>query len=188
MSESNRREDFRVEMTVPVNWKILTDVEIEILKEGMGNTLFKQSGIPSPIKSFLDETTRGSKDEQLYLALELLNNKLDFIIEQLLSGSSCESKGHDTIMEISASGLKFASEKKFEEGTLLKMELILPGITQYNMEIVTEILRVTKKEDQYINAARIVQIKDDARDSIVQLVFKKQRLDIRNKQNPEDVD
>ena len=68
------------------------------------------------------------------------------------------------------------------------MELILPGITQYNMELITEILRVTKKEDQYINAARIVQIKDDARDSIVQLVFKKQRLDIRNKQNPEDVD
>ena len=188
MSESNRREHFRVELTVPVKWKILTDDEIEILKKGKGNTLFKQSGIPSPIESFLDETVKGSKDEQLFLALQLLNNKLDFIIEQILSRPSCEPIGHDKIMEISASGLKFTSEEKFEEGTLLKMELIMPGIVQYNMELITEILRATKNEEQYINAARIVYIKEDARDSIVQLIFQKQRMDIRNKKNLEDLD
>lgn len=188
MSESNRREHFRVEITVPVKWKILTDDEIKILNKGMGNNLFKQSGIPSPIESFLDETTKGSKDEQLYLSLQLLNNKLDFIIEQLLSKPSCEPVGHDKIMEISASGLKFASEERFKEGTLLKMELIMPGVVQYNMELITEILRATKKEDQYINAARIVYIKDDARDSIIKLIFQKQRMDIRNKKNLEDLD
>ncbi len=188
MSESNRREHFRVEMTVPVKWKILADDEIEIVKKGMGSTLFKQSGIPSPIDSFLDETEKGSNNEQLFLALQLLNNKIDYIIEHLLSRSSLETAGHDKIMEISASGLKFASEEIFEEGTLLKMELIMPGIVQYNMELIAEIIRSTKKEDQYINAARIVYIKDDSRDSIVKLVFQKQRMDIRNKKNLEDLD
>lgn len=188
MSESNRREHFRVEMTVPVRWKILSDDEIELVKSGMGNILFKQSGIPSPIESFLDETTRGSREEQLFLSLQLLNNKLDFIIENLLSAPSNENFGHDKVMEISASGLKFSSEEQFEEGTVLKMELIMPGIVQYNMELITEIIRSTKKNNQYINAASIVYIKEDARDSIVKLVFQKQRMDIRHKKNLEDND
>ncbi len=188
MSESNRREHFRVEMTVPVKWRILTDDEVDIVKNGMGNTLFKQSGIPSPIESFLGEAVKGSKDEQLFLAFQLLNNKLDYIIEHLLFRPSSEQTGHDKIMEISASGLKFASDEKFEEGTFLKMELLMPGIVQYNMELITEIIRSTKKDAQHINAARIVYIKDDARDSIVNLVFQKQRMDIRNKKNLEDKD
>ena len=188
MSESNRREHFRVEMTVPVRWKVLTHNEIELVKNGMGNALFKESGIPSPIESFLEETAKGSKDEQLFLALQLLNNKLDFIIDHLLSGPSNESTGHDKLMEISASGLKFFSEERFEEGTYLKMELIMPGIIQYNMELITEIIRSMKKDNQYVSAARIVHIKEDARDSIVKLVFQKQRMDIRSKKNLEDMD
>ena len=188
MSESNRREHFRVEMTVPVKWKILTDDEIETVKNGMGDTLFKQSGIPSPIESFLDETVKGSKDEQLFLALQLLNNKLDFIIDQILSRTSFEINEHDKIMDISASGLKFSSIEKFEEGTFLKMELIMPGIVHYNMELIAEIIRTTQKDNQYLSAAKIVHIKDDARDSIVKLIFQKQRMDIRNKKKMEDLD
>ncbi len=180
MSDSNKREHFRVEMTVPVNWKILTDDEIKVLKNGMGATLFKQCGIPSPIDSFLEETTIGSKEEQLFLALKLLNNKLDYLIEQVLSKSSGSSRNNNNIMEISASGVKFFSDEAFKEGTFLLMELILPGVTQYNMELITEILRVTKKKDKYVNAAHIVCMKDDARDSIIKLVFQKQRMDIRN--------
>jgi hypothetical protein len=175
-------------MTVPVKWKILTDDEIETVKNGMGDILFKQSGIPSPIESFLDETVKGSKDEQLFLALQLLNNKLDFIIEQLLSRSSFEINCQDKVIEISASGLKFSSVEKFEEGALIKMELIMPGIVHYNMELIAEIIRTTKKDDQYISAAKIVHIKDEARDSIVKLVFQRQRMDIRNKKNMEDLD
>lgn len=186
MSDSNRRENFRVEITVPVRWEILTDDEIKTLKNGMGNDLFKQGGIPSPIETYLEETTHGSKDEHLFLALQLLNNKLDFIIEHLMSHTFDASPDHDNIMEISASGLKFASKEKFETGTLLKMEVILPGIVQYNIELITEILRVPEKGNLFINAARIVYIKDSTRDSIIKLIFNKQRMDIRNKNNPED--
>ncbi len=187
MSDINQREHFRVEMTVPVKWKILTDSEKEIVNKGMGNTLFREGGIPSPIDTFLEEASPGSKDEQLYQSLQLLNNKLDFIIEQMMSSSQNRISGNDNIMEISASGLKFSSEEKFEKGTMLKMELIMPGIVQYNMELITEIVRVTESDNRYINAASIVHIREDARDSIVKLVFQKQRIDIRNNRNSEDI-
>jgi hypothetical protein len=186
MPEINKREHFRVAITVPVKWKLLSEDETQLVKNGMGNSLFKQSGIPSPIDTILEETVKGSKDEQLFQALKLLNNKLDYIIEQILSRSTCESTGHDNIMEISASGLKFASEEEFKEGALLKMELIIPGIIQYHMELITEILRVTKNKDKNIYATRIVCIRDDAHDSIVKMVFQKQRVDIRNRKSPEE--
>jgi hypothetical protein len=186
MSEINKREHFRVEMTVPVKWKLLTEDEIQLVKNGMGNSLFKQCGIPSPIDTFLEETVKGSKDEQLFQAFQLLNNKLDYIIEHILSRPSCESTGHDNIMEISASGLKFSSEEEFRQGALLKMELIMPGIVQYHMELITEIVRVTKKNSKNIYATKIVCIRDDAHDSIVKMVFKKQRVDIRNRKFPEE--
>ena len=186
MSDINKREHFRVEMTVPVKWKLLTEDEVQLVKKGMGNTLFKQCGIPNPIDTFLEETVKGSKDEQVFQALQLLNNKLDYIIEQILSRPSCESTGHDNIIEISASGLKFSSEEEFREGALLKMELIMPGIVQYHMELITEILRATKKKDKNIYATRIVCIRDDAHESIVKMVFQKQRVDIRNRKFQEE--
>ncbi len=186
MSENNNRDHFRVEMTVPVRWKILNEDEIQILKKGMGDALFKQRGIPSPIDAFLDEVIHGSKDERILLALQLLNNKLDYIIENLLSRPAVQEYSQDYITEISASGLKFSSDEKLEEGMHLKMELILPGIVQYNMELVAEIIRITENNEKYINAARIVHIRDDARDSIIKLVFQKQRMDIRNIKNQED--
>jgi hypothetical protein len=186
MPEINKREHFRVEMTIPVKWKLLTEEEIQLVKKGMGNTLFKQYGIPSPIDTFLEETVKGSKDEQLFQSLQLLNNKLDYIIEHVLSKPSCESTGHDNIMEISATGIKFASEEEFREGALLKMELVMPSIVQYHMELITEILRVIKKKDKNVYATRIVCIRDDAHDSIVKMVFQKQRVDIRNRKYPEE--
>lgn len=186
MSESNKRDHFRVEMTVPVKWKILTDDEIKVLKNGKGSTLFKQSGMPSQIDSFLEEAIKGSQEEKIFSALKLLNNKLDYLIEQVLSKSSGRSSNNGNIMEISASGLKFNSEEGFKEGTFLLMELMLPGVAQYNMELITEILRVIKKKDKYENAARIVCMKDGDRDSIIKLVFQKQRMDIRNTKTQED--
>ncbi len=186
MPEINKRDHFRVEITVPVKWKLLSEDEIELVKNGMGNALFKQCGLPSPIDAFLEETPKGSKDEQLFQALKLLNNKLDYIIEQILSRPACDSKGQDNIIEISASGLKFASEEEFKEGALLKMEMIMPAVVQYNIELITEILRATKKRGKNIYATRIVCIRDDAHDSIIKMVFQKQRIDIRNRKSPEE--
>ena len=186
MDNDNRRENFRVELSVPVKWKILNEDEVKYIKNGMAASLFKESGIPSPIDKFLAEASPGSKDEQLYQAFQLLNNKLDFIIEHLMSRSDGNAAGHDDIIEISASGLKFSSDEKLDSGNILKMELIMPGIVQYKMELIAEVLRVTPKNGIYINAARIVFIKEDARDSIVKMVFQKQRIDIRNKKSLED--
>jgi hypothetical protein len=188
MEKINKRSHFRVEMLIPVKWEILDDEDTEKVKKGLGNTLFKQGGVLSPIEEYLDETVPGSKDEQLYLALQYLNNKLDFIIEQIMAKTEDKSLRHDDIIELSAAGLKFKTLEKIEIGSYLKMELMMPGVIQFGMELIAEVLRVMEDENGngYVIAARIACIKDDAKDSIVKMVFQKQRSDIRNNRRDQE--
>jgi hypothetical protein len=55
----------------------------------------------------------------------------------------------------------------------------MPKTLQYEMELIAEVVRVDEKGDSFINAARILVIEDEARDAIVQVVFQKQRKEIR---------
>ena len=179
MSYVNRRNHFRVEILVPVKWQVLNEEETELVKKGLGNTLFRHDDLPSLIDEFLEQVPPGSNEEQLYRSLQLLNNKLDFIIDQIFSKSIDSAPGQDDVIEISASGLKFTTKEHLDIHTFLKMNLIMPGVFQYQMEFIAEVLRVDEKDNGFIIAARIVHIDEEARDSIVKVVFHKQRMDIR---------
>ncbi len=189
MEQKNKRGHFRVDILIPVKWEVLDKEESETVKNGLGNTLFKQHGVPSPIEEYLENTVPGSKDEQFYLALQFLNNKMDFIIEQLMDRSMGKNLFQDSITELSAEGLKFRTREKIEPGMYIKMNLMMPGVIQFGMELIVEVLRVVEDKDEYITAGRIACIMDDARDSIVKLIFRKQRSDIRNhKQRLEEIE
>jgi len=179
MDPENRRKYFREELTVPARWQVLMDEEIKLVEKGMGSTLFKSAGLPDPIDEFLEEADLGSKEEQIYRCLQLINNKLDFIIDQMFLKSTENPPNLDEVIEISGSGLQFRSKKHVKPGTLLKMSLIMPKTLQYEMELIAEVVRVDEKGDSFINAARILVIEDEVRDSIVQVVFQKQRKEIR---------
>ena len=179
MNPENRRKYFREELTVPARWQVLMDEEIKLVEKGMGSSLFKSADLPDPIDEFLEETVPGSKEEQLYRCLQLINNKLDFIIDQMFLKSTENPPNLDEVIEISGSGLQFRSKKHLKPGTLLKMSLIMPETLQYEMELIAGVVRVDEKDDSFINAARILVIEDETRDSIVQVVFQKQRKEIR---------
>ena len=188
MNDTNRRNHFRVEILVPVKWHILNEEEMENVKKGHGRDLFKQNSLPTPIDEFLEQSAPGSKDEQLFQCLQLINNKLDFIINHMLPQTDDSLYNHDNIVEISASGLKFSTQDKIDKGSFLKMDLIMPGTHQYQVEIIAEALRVTDIKNKYIIAARILCINEDTRDSIIKMVFQKQRMDIRRlKTGEEDI-
>jgi hypothetical protein len=179
MSYSNRRDFFRALITVPVRWRALTPEEVRRVRQGQGHTLYSKSGIPSPIDEFIEEATPGSQEERLYRCLQLLNNKLDFVIEQVFHHSSGAPPSRDDVIDMSASGLKFTCREHLQKGVLLKMDLVMPGSFQFQMELVAEVVRVEAKEGGYVVAVRIVEIDEGSRESIVKVVFQKQRMDIR---------
>ncbi|MBW1768614.1 MAG: PilZ domain-containing protein [Deltaproteobacteria bacterium] len=179
MDPVNRRKYFRAEITVPVRWRALMDEEIKLVEKGTGSALFKSTDLPGPIDELMEEAVPGSKEEQLYRCLQLINNKLDFIIDQTLLKSTENPSDLDDVIEISGSGLKFTSRKYVKPGTLLKMSLIMPEALQYQMEFIAEVVRAEEKGNSFINAVKILVVKEDTRESIVQVVFQRQRKEIR---------
>lgn len=185
MSFENKRNHFRVEILVPVRWQTLNDEEAEIVRKGMGDSLLKTTSLPSPIDELIDQAAPGSESEQLYRSLKYLNNKLDFLIDQVISSSMSEHPVQDNVIEISASGLKFITKEPPGKGALLKMSLILPGTFQYQIDFIAQTVRIEKKAQSYIIAAKILHIAEGSRDSIINVVFQKQRQDIRTKKKAE---
>ena len=145
----------------------------------MGAKLFRKGPLPSPIDEFLEEAVPGTTEEILYRCLRLINNKLDFIIDQIFSKSTEDDYFRDEVIEMSGSGLKFTSRNPLEAGRLLKMNLIILETLQYETELIAEVVRAEEKEDRFVIAAKLVEIDEDARDSIIKVLFKNQRKEIR---------
>ena len=93
MASDNRRAYYRAQITIPLQWRILLPEESRIVRQGLGANLFRGSGVPNPIDEFLEQATPGSNEEHLYRCLQLVNNKLDFLIEHAFLAR--ESSGRD---------------------------------------------------------------------------------------------
>ncbi len=179
MGPDNRRKDFRIDIKLYSRWNALTVEETELIRRGMGSTLLKQKEMPSPIDKILQQTAPGSHEEQWYRSLQLINNKLDFIIENFFIESTESQRHQDKVTELSGSGLKFLTREKLALGTFLKMNLIMPGTFQYQVELIAEVLRVEQTGNMSEVAAQIEEIDEMAKDAIIKCVFQKQRQEIR---------
>jgi hypothetical protein len=186
MDHDNKRNHFRVDALMPVNWHILNEAEIDLVQKGLGCSLLTQNYFKSPIEQITEQVSSSMKNDHIYHSLNLLNNKLDYIINMMLSDYGPTSTG-DRILEISASGLKFRTVEKIDAGVYLKMRLLVSGTTYFQMEFIAKTLRVDKIDNGYLHAANIVCIDDDARDLIVKMIFQKQRVDIRRLKTNQEV-
>ncbi len=176
----NRRKYYRAEIVLPVSWEVLDRDQKALVEQGHGATLLKKGRPMSPIDEYLAKADPGSEEKHIYRCLQLVNNKLDFIIDQLMNRSQVQ-RPMDDVIEISGSGLKFLTDEPLSGGDVLRMELLVPESFHYHMELLAEVVRVEPVEDQYRVAAGIVAIEEECRDAIVQAVFKKQRQEIRDK-------
>lgn len=179
----NRRKYYRAEIVLPVSWEVLDPDQKALVEQGQGATLLNKGRLMSPIDEYLAKADPGSEEKHIYRCLQLVNNKLDFIIDQLMNRSRLQ-RPMDDVIEISGSGLKFLTDDPLAGGDVLRMELLMPESFHYHMELLAEVVRVEPVEDhQYRVAAGIVAIDEECRDAIVQAVFKKQRQEIRQERD-----
>ncbi|MBW1800060.1 MAG: hypothetical protein JRJ85_04950 [Deltaproteobacteria bacterium] len=181
MKSVNRRKYFRGEISVPARFQVLTDREVQMVEKGFGRTLFKHTDVPSPIEELLDQTIPGSSDEQLYRCLQLINNKLDFIIDQIFLKTSEVPLKRGDVTEISGSGIKFKASEYLRKGTLLKMDIVLPATLQYQIDLIAETVRLQEMSSGFVIAAKMIEIDEEARDAIIKVVLQRQRIDIRSR-------
>lgn len=194
MEVQNRRQYIRTSIILPAKCQILEEDEIDLVHKGEGKSLFRDRGHVSPIDEMVEQATPGSSEEALYRCLQLLNNKLDFIIDHLTFTERERRAFLKEVVEISGSGMKFTSEEPLAVGTLLKTDLIMPGSARFRVELIAEVLRVEEvkapesaRRDPYLVAAAFKEIDEDARDAIIKTVFDNQRKMIRlSKQEDEE--
>jgi len=185
MNVQNRRKFFRVKTLFPATWRMLNQEEIALINKGEGHRLLKTTDLPNPIDELIDRSSPGSEEEQLYKSLQFINRKLDFIIDQILSVSVDSLPEKNDVIEISASGLKFTSQKPLQSNDYVKMDVIMPGTFQYLIEFIAQVVRIEEKGPGFLVAAKIVEIDESAQDAIIQVVFQKQRKDIREQRIPQ---
>ena len=175
----NRRKFYRGKITVPARWQPLTEEDSRLVLDGKGSELFKQADLLNPLDEILERAEPGTSEKQILRCLQLLNNKLDFIIEQIFLKERETPPSRGDVIEISGSGLKFTSEKLLQKGTLLMMNLILPGTFEFQLELISEVLRSEDVGGGFVIAAKILEIREETRDEIIKVVLQKQRKEIR---------
>jgi hypothetical protein len=171
----NKRNYFRVELVLPVQWRELNSYETELVKNDSGCNLISRNLFQMETQKSLTS----NKEDHVSHAFQALNNKLNFIINSM-SGSD-QLPSDDRIVEISASGLKFRTKNNPGTGAFLRMSLIFPGLHHLQLDVITETMRIQKFDDGYLIAANILCIDENARDFLVKMIFEKQRADIRRK-------
>ena len=83
--------------------------------------------------------------------------------------------------------MKFTCREHVPGGSLLKLDLIMPATAQYQLEMIAEVVRVEARQGGYIVACSIMEIDEPSRESIIQVVFEKQRRDIRSAKGEQEV-
>jgi hypothetical protein len=178
----NKRSYFRVELVLPVKWRVLNSDEIDLIQNGSGSNLLQQNLFQAEIH----EDLALNKEDHGTRALQTLNDKLNFIINTMSGSDPLPSD--DRIVEISASGLKFRTKNNPGPGAFLKMDLSFQGFPHLHMGIITEAMRIQKSGNEYLIAANILCIDENERDLLIKMIFQKQRTDIRRKKTGTETD
>lgn len=185
MQTENRREYLRANVALSAQCRVLTREEADLIAEGDVASVL-QGGDSSPFEEIIDQMSTGSKEEHLYRCLKMMDNKLNFIIEQMISPHVRPRTSIEEVVELSGSGLKFVSKKPFPKEALLRMDLIMPGTFEFKVEFIAKVVRVYEMDlskegaiQEYYVAAQFAEIHERARDAIIETIFKKQRKMIR---------
>ena len=175
-----------MELNIPAKWQTLTYEETKLVREGYGSQLFRRYHFPTPIDELLEQVDPGSPEEKLYRCVQLISNKLDFIIDQMQQEPSSSLSSLADIVEMSGSGLRFICREYLPEGGLLKMDLVIPGSYHHQVELIVEVVRVKRIDDGFITAVKIIEVEEADRESIVKIVFDRHRRKLRGIRSDEE--
>lgn len=186
MEPPNRREFVRADVRFPARYRLLTPQEIEKVQKGVTAGFFRSGFTTALMDELGEEIPLGSENEALYRCFQMINNKIDFVIDQLTLMDQGGGLPLREVTELSGSGLKFLTHESIPAGSYLKLDLLVPVTLQFRIETIVEVLRTeelppeqTEPKKRYLVAAKIAAIEEEARDAIIRTVFRRQRKLIR---------
>ncbi len=170
--EEERRSFFRVDDAFPI--KIKRVGKLAVHSPGF---LFP----PSDKKA--DEPGTVLQDSGLVPLLQEINNKLDFLLNTLVLKDAGALNEEATAVNISASGIRFEIDEKFEPGDVVELKMLLPSYPPMAVQAFGEVTRVKVLEREggnaYDTAIEFAEMTDEVREEIIRYTLRRQREIIR---------
>ncbi len=171
----DKREDFRVDDTIPITVSPLGK------KKSEGNRPPFIDIIP-----VLRRLKAKNVDTDMLLLVKVLDEKLNFIINQFESsseGTAPAARLHD--LNISAGGLSFSSKECFELGEVLSLTIGLPPKPYTNINVLGEVARVDETNDgegkSFNIGLKFMHLDAEERQDITKYLFDVQRKQVKAK-------
>jgi len=119
------------------------------------------------------------QDKVLGEWVNMLNSKLDAIINKL--SSQREGFGSLTLahVNISGGGMGFFSKVRYSLGDIIEAKLVLPMMPPLALFVYGEVVKIDQTAKGYMIATKFVAMDEDIADEIVKFVFKRQREILR---------
>jgi hypothetical protein len=186
MNAPNRREYARAKVRLFARFRVLDRAEEEGVKKSMAGSRLRGDRSIGPLEELVEQIAPGSVDEPLLRCLQFINNKIDFIIDEITSRGKASMSMPGEVTEISGSGFRLDCDIRLPRGQLLKVDLIMPSALQYRIELVAKVVRVDEVQQEpgqdrkrFSVSARFVELDEESRESIIKAVFSRQRERIR---------
>ncbi len=179
-----RREFFRVKDRLFLEIREVDSEESLALQESL-----QRSGL---LAESLDQVTSrrpggGSVRDDVYAYLELVDRKLDMVLDKLAGRDDLFRGGYVDVV-VSGSGLRYASDRRLEEGTFLELKIGLPICRGQQVVALGRVMTCTERQteggDEWETAISFVAINEKDRDVLVSYVFSKEWESRRAKHEP----
>jgi len=174
-SNQNRREYSRVDVYIPVDFRLVPDEERRLVKSRIsGEVVLADFHQMPPLENHPQREW-----------MDLLNAKLDKIIQTL----TLQSEGFHSLpfkfVSISGNGMTFSSLQGFSPGDLLEIKMILTLHKPAALYLYGEVVKVQRQTSGYLIAVSFQMIDDGIQDRLIQFAFETEREMLRERRKTE---
>jgi hypothetical protein len=185
MQEDEKREFFRIHDRLLIEYKQISVEDFAKLKDFI---LHNSTQIIDKINEayFTEEKEPGGRNDQAYAYMQVINKKLDTIIEYLYK-LQCGETYHDlqTDVNISGVGLQFASDIPLQEGVYVELKVVIPVFPYPKITSLCEVMRTqgltSDAPGRFRIAMKFLVINEKDRDILINYIFIKEREYLRQK-------
>ncbi|MCX5815090.1 MAG: PilZ domain-containing protein [Proteobacteria bacterium] len=187
MTETEKREYFRIEDRLSIRLRIITHDEFMAIEDTVRFSSAKTAGDLKEIQFLKGIVTNEEKEkEQLYTYLQVIDKKLDIMLDYL--SETTDTGPYITKylkVDISGSGIGFVSDIEMKEGEYVEIKVVLPIYPHLKITTLCRVLRseTRKKDDKQFweVALGFLVINDNDKDLLINYIFMKEREMLRHK-------
>jgi len=186
----NRRKYFRINDSLPLRYTLIEKVgdktKFDRIKD---ESNFNRILLMPEEKKYEDSLTGTDEvDSSIINLFSDIDRKLNLVINLLIRGDELIKliKQKPIVVNINASGMRFACEENFAKGNILKLEMVIPTSPFSIIEFLSEVVWISKSrkistpKTVYNIGVKFIEIDETCRDEIISYILKRQRNLLRN--------